>query len=212
MATGGEIDLFRVRYPKVREFVVQRGLNSLDGFAKFKPTCYDSANKGSYRRHYEEFHVSCSVEDTWKAYQEIHPRDAWSGRMVNFGLQYSGSARKVEYVNDEVEPMEVNHVLLLNLRLLFGLINIAVAHKVVDIDRASRTFKLCYMEGGASEGSQWISLHEAENGTTLVQHLTYYKSQSRFRDKVLYPGLHTKAISEFHRNVRRYAESTMEIN
>ena len=42
-----------------------------------------------------------------------------------------------------------------------------------------------------------------ENGKTEVSHHTFYRSGSWFRDKFIYPYFHTKAINEFHGNVRR---------
>jgi hypothetical protein len=62
---------------------------------------------------------------------------------------------------------------------------------------------MCYLEGGASKGFQFIRLKEKEDGSTEVAHETFYKSQSDFRDKRLYPYLHGQVISEFHRNVQK---------
>jgi hypothetical protein len=127
--------------------------------------------------------------------------------MVSFGLQYSRARNVVSYLDDPYSGMEAGQVIVLNLKLFWGLLNIAVAHEVAEINDADRTMKLCYMMGGASEGSQWIALSETQHGFTKVSHETYYKSNSNFRDNTLYPPLHTKAISEFHHNVRRHAES-----
>ena len=63
------------------------------------------------------------------------------------------------------------------------------------------------MVGGASAGSQWISLKPTAEGYTEVTHDTLYRSGSNFRDTKLYPALHTKAITEFHDSVKKKAES-----
>ena len=108
---------------------------------------------------------------------------------------------------DPYEGMEKGQVIILNLRLFGGLFNLAVAHEVMEVNDEEHSLKLCYMKGGASEGSQHISLKETPEGFTEVFHHTYYKSGSNFRDTRVYPPLHTRAISEFHNNVKRRAES-----
>jgi hypothetical protein len=67
------------------------------------------------------------------------------------------------------------------------------------------------MRGGASAGSQIIALRETSDGFTEVSHKTFYKSNSNFRDTRIYPGLHTRAISEFHLNVKKKAEATNSV-
>ena len=106
--------------------------------------------------------------------------------------------------------MQKGQIIILNLNLFWGLLNIAVAHEVTEVNEQKRLIKLCYMKGGASEGSQWITLNETKEGYTEVSHQTLYKSKSNFRDTKLYPALHTKAITEFHLNVKRKAESKTE--
>lgn len=206
MSDNTGIDVNRIHYPKVRQFVIERGLDSIDGFDHFKATCYKEAQKDTYHEHFEQFYVNRPIEETWRAYMMTHPKDSWSGKMIHFGAQYSSESGKVSYMDDAFDGMEKGHLVILNLRIANGLVNIAVAHKVAEIDAENFKFKLCYMDGGASEGSQWIELRAAKDGGTEVHHLTYYKSGSWFRDKVLYPGLHTKAIAEYHGNIRRAAE------
>jgi hypothetical protein len=82
-----------------------------------------------------------------------------------------------------------------------------VAHQIAEVNHSEMMFKLCYMVGGASTGSQWITLKSTAEGHTEVHHNTLYKSDSNFRDTKLYPALHTKAITEFHESVKRKAES-----
>ncbi len=201
-----EIDLGKVRQSKVKKFVLKYGLDNSLGFKKMKAICYNPLEEASYLRHHQTYLIKNNIESAWKAYTTIHPREAWNGEMVSFGLQYSKNDNAISYLDDPSSGIEKGQIIILNLRLLWGLINIAVAHEVADINHQDRVIKLCYMEGGASEGSQWIRLIETKEGFTEVSHLTLYKSKSTFRDKTLYPSLHTKAINEFHVNVKRKAE------
>ncbi len=201
-----EIDFERINQEKVKKFISRFGLVNSLGFKKIKSVCYNPIEANTYRKHQQSYLIHNDVASVWHTYKSIHPKDAWNGEMVSFGLQYSKNNNCINYLNDPYTGMEKGQIIVLNLRLLWGLLNIAVAHEVVDVNEEERTIKLCYMEGGASEGSQWIQLLETKEGFTEVSHLTLYKSKSAFRDKKLYPRLHTKAISEFHANVKNKAE------
>jgi len=201
-----EVDFGKIKQKKVRSFIRQNGLDILTGFTRMLPICYDPECKASYHKHRKSFLIRQDIESVWNIYKTIHPREAWNGEMVGFGLQYSKRNNTVNYLNDEYPGMEKGQVIILNLRLFWGALNIAVAHEVAEVNEKDRRIKLCYMEGGASEGSQWITLRATKEGFTMVSHQTYYKSKSNFRDTQLYPKFHTKAISEFHHNVKRKAE------
>ena len=56
---------------------------------------------------------------------------------------------------------------------------------------------------GKARGLQKIQLVETPEGYTRIIHITYFRSNSRFRDKALYPHFHKKAITEFHNNIKR---------
>lgn len=194
------IDLNKVRQPKVRKFIQSNRLNSPEGFDLFKPVCFIQNEESTYHKHHRTFTIHLPPDQVWKAYVAIHPRDAWHGTMVSFGLQFSRRKRAISYLNDEYAGLEKGQIIILNLNIL-GILNIAVAHEVAEVNPEERLIKLCYMAGGASEGSQWIRFKETPEGHTEISHLTLYKSKSRFRDTILYPALHTKAISEFHHSV-----------
>jgi hypothetical protein len=202
-----EIDFERIRQKKVKAFMVRFGLVNTLGFKKIKALCYNPIEEDTYCRHHQSYLIHNDAASVWKTYKSIDPKEAWNGEMVSFGLQYSKKNNCVNYLDDPYTGMEKGQIIILHLRLLWGLLNIAVAHEVVEVNEEERTIKLCYMEGGASEGSQWIKLLETKDGNTEVSHLTLYKSKSAFRDKKLYPRLHTKAITEFHANVKKKAES-----
>lgn len=200
-----DIELKKIRPKKVKKYLVKYGLINRDQFANLKPLCYNEALENTYRKHLQTFIIKRDIDTVWNTYATIHPNEAWNGDMISFGVQYSRRGHNFQYINDPYSGMEKGQVLVLNLKLLWGMLNIAVAHEVAEIDAAKRTIKLCYMPGGASEGSQWITLNETKEGFTEIVHLTYYKSKSNFRDTRLYPKLHTKAISEFHDSVRKKA-------
>lgn len=208
--TQMEIDFNKIRQDKVKNFIIKFGLDSLPGWLRIKAFCYDPTQEASYRKHFQSFIIRKDIEAVWKAYITIHPKEAWNGEMVSFGVQFSKQSNSINYLTDAYLGMEEGQIIILNLSLLWGLINIAVGHKVAEINEQDRLIKLCYLQGGASEGSQWIRLYETPEGFTKVDHLTLYKSNSKFRDTVLYPRFHTKAITEFHDNVKQKAELVVD--
>ena len=202
-----EVDFGKVRQKTVKKFVANFCFNKLNGFTEMRSECYDPSQENAYHVHRKTFLIKKNVESVWNAYKTIHPKEAWNGAMVSFGLQYSRKRNSINYLNDEYGGMEKGQIIILNLRLLWGSFNIAVAHEVSEVNEQNRTIKLCYMQGGASAGSQIISLSETKEGFTEVFHKTFYKSKSNFRDTKLYPRLHTRAITEFHLNVKKKAEA-----
>jgi hypothetical protein len=204
--TSKDIDFKRIRQDKVKKFILRFGLLNTLGFKRIKAVCHNPLEDKTYRRHHRSYLINNDIATVWQIYKTIHPKDAWNGEMVSFGVQYSKNNECINYLNDHYSGMEIGQIIILNLRLLWGLLNIAVAHEVADINDEERMIKLCYMEGSASEGSQWIQLTATKEGFTEVSHLTLYKSKSALRDTQLYPRLHTKAITEFHENVKKTAE------
>lgn len=201
------IDLAKVRQKQVRKFLNNFGLHSTSGFTRMQAAGYCPLDGTTYHKHHKKFIVRQRPDLVWDAYMKIHPRDAWTGNMVSFGLQYCTKLNRVMYLHDECAGIQEGQIIILNLRLLWGALNIAVAHQIAEVNHRDMMFKLCYMVGGASAGSQWISLRPTVDGNTEVSHDTFYKSNSNFRDTKLYPALHTKAITEFHESVRRKAEN-----
>jgi len=201
-----EVDFEKVRQKTVKKFLANFRLSDPTGFTDMRPECYNPALENTYHLHNKTFLIRSNIDCVWNAYKTIHPKEAWNGAMVSFGLQYSRKKNSINYINDDYSGMEKGQIIILNLRLLCLGINIAVAHEVSEVNEQKRLIKLCYMRGGASEGSQIITMRETKEGFTEVLHKTFYKSNSHFRDTKLYPRLHTRAITEFHLNVKKKAE------
>jgi hypothetical protein len=206
-----EVDFEKVQQKTVKKFIANFGLSSPTGFTEMRSECYNPAFDKTYHLHTKTFLIRSNIDCVWNAYKTIHPKEAWNGAMVSFGLQYSRINNIINYINDDYSGMEKGQIIILNLRLLWGGFNIAVAHEVSEVNEQIKLIKLCYMRGGASEGSQIITMRETTEGHTEVLHKTFYKSKSHFRDTKLYPRLHTRAITEFHLNVKKKAEATKPV-
>jgi len=197
------IDLSRIHYPKVRKFLADYQLSKPQDFDKLNAIGYNPADS-NYYEHLKTYSFKQNINDVWNAYKTIRPDQVWRGSMVRFGMQYTRHEHTITYTDSTVYAgLKAGQLIILNLRLLNGLFNLAVGHEIMDVNDKEKTIRISYLENSASQGSQFIKLSGTAGGSTQVTHKTLYKSGSWFRDKVLYPGLHTKAIGEFHGNVRK---------
>jgi hypothetical protein len=201
-----KIDFNRIKHNKVRELLEKNGLYSLQDLSKLKSICYESVDGNKYHKHIKSFLIKADINSVWNIYKTIKPEETWSGKMVSFGLMYSRRHNVLSFPGDDYTGLEKGQVLFMNLNLFNNLANLAVGHEVTGVYDIEKCIKICYLQNGASIGTQTIQLSELNNSQTEIIHETWYTSGSLFRDKVLYPAFHSKAISEFHNNVKRKAE------
>lgn len=172
-------------------------------YAKLKSICYDESDP-SYHQHFEKYLYDQPLDAVWDAYVTIDPGQAWSGKMIHFQQLYSRVTGEEVFPGQEyLGGMGVGQLIILRLHILGGLVKVTVGHEVMDVSQSKGLIRTCYLETSKSHGSQFIRFRTLENGQTEVSHQTFYRSGSWFRDKVIYPYFHTKAINEFHGNVRR---------
>jgi hypothetical protein len=171
-------------------------------YSKLKSICYHESDPG-YHQHFERYEYDQSLDQVWNAYVTIDPGKAWAGKMIHFNQLYSRETGEEVFPGQEyLGGMGVGQVIILNLHVLGGVVKLTVGHEVMEVDREKQLIRICYLENSKSQGSQFIRFKSLENGKTEVSHQTFYRSGSWFRDKIIYPYFHTKAINEFHGNVR----------
>lgn len=201
-----KIDFGRIKQQKVRDLLNSHQLEEVNDFGRLTSDCYIEGDT-SFHSHSKSFIIEADIEKVWKAYSTIHPRVAWDGKMISFGLLYCKENNELVYHDDQYKGAEVGQIFFVGLSILKGLLKLGVAHVITKIDEVNKSMRICYLEKGKSEGSQLISMHETADGFTKVIHDTKYKSDSLFRDKVLYPALHSVAVGEYHKNVKKKIES-----
>ena len=114
---------------------------------------------------------------------------------------------RIIYKDDDYQEIEEGEIIFLNLKLLGGIKNIAVALKVTKVDDENKTINLCYISNGMTEGTQQIKLAENIDGNTVICQETRYRNLSKFREKKLYPIFHNQAVTEIHTNIKSLIES-----
>jgi len=196
-----DIEFGKIKQKKIRSLMLKNDLHQSYDFEHLQEVCTLTEEKETYSRHTKTFYVHDSIENVWKTYCTISPKQSWCGKMVSFGTLFNSSSKPLIYANDPYEGLKVGQILFIQLKLFKGLYKLAVAHKVTGIDAEKKLIQICYLKNGASAGSQYIKMRTLENGYTEIVHETFYRSKSKFRDARIYPKIHEKVISEFHENV-----------
>ncbi len=199
-----EIDLSRIPNKHVVSFIHRNKLYRLKDFADLESFSRNHPDIDAFHHHIKTFHIQKPLEEVWEAYKNIPPKNIWCGNMLQFGLQYCRNQNTLAYVDDEYKGAAVGQIVFIRVKVLGGLANIAVGHEITAVNEDEKYLETSYLLKGKSLGSQQIRLKTCKDGFTEITHHTIYKSGSRFRDKVLYPFLHTKAINELHANVRNH--------
>lgn len=200
------IDFLRIKQRSVHKLFRKNKLKTLSDLSDLQSFCYDPNNGKHYHKHLKSFVIQASLEKVWETYKTIAPQDTWNGDMVSFGMMYSRKQKRITFPEDVYHGIEPGQLIFLNLNLFANLAHLAVGHEVVDVYDDLRHIKICYVQNGASVGTQLIQLEKISETETNVLHETWYTSGSWLRDKLLYPIFHTRAITEFHNNVKRKAE------
>lgn len=204
------VDLSRIRQKKVRSLVRNQQLLGIKYFSDLTPSCFAKQDSNSYKLLDCTQTIKGKAQRVWRKIKGIRLKDQYCGPMVSMGFLYSGREDRLFYTNDEFPSIEEDQIVFLNLRLLHGIRNLAVALKVTCVDDANKTIDLCYLNHGMSEGTQQIRLIEDTNGNTIISQRTRYRNRSKFREKMLYPFFHRRAINELHSILKRLIEGGQE--
>lgn len=200
------IDFLRIKKKSVHKLFGKNNLKTLKNLSDLQSFCYDPSHIRKYHKHLKTFRINAPFDKVWETYKTISPQETWNGKMVSFGAMYSRKQDKLSFHDDSYHGIEPGQLIFLNLNLFGNVAHLAVGHEVVDVYDDLKHIKICYVQNGASVGTQLIQLKKINETETEVLHETWYTSGSWFRDKILYPVFHARAITEFHNNVKRKAE------
>ena len=204
------IDYKRIHHRKIIDFIEIQKKKGSKFFSDFTPRCFIENDSSMYHKITTTYLIHGKSDIVWNEYLCTHPRQAYSGRIVDFGFLYSKKDDKIIYKEDYFEKMQVGQLFFFNLKLMGGIRNLGVADEVTAIDDSLRIIKFCYLENGKSEGTQEIKFSDTAEGYTEVTHFTWYRSDSDFRDKMLYPFFHIRTINEFHHIIRDRIENNQQ--
>jgi hypothetical protein len=198
-----DIDLLKVPQRKIRGFIENQENHNIHKFSDVKPTYFVGQDTSIYRRVEKKYFIKESINKVWECYKNTSPSESWKGKMISFGLLLNKTDNKIMYATDSFAGVDTGQVVYVNLKMLKGLYNLAVAFEIININIIKKEITFSYVEGGKTRGEQLLQFIDAKDGSTEIIHSTLFRSNSKFRDKYLYPKFHIKAINEFHANVLR---------
>jgi hypothetical protein len=195
-----KIDLKRIPQKSIVAFIQEQMDNSILSFSEVKSTYTKGEDLSQYLIHEEIYKIPHPPEKVWDHYMTANPNKVWKGKMLSFGVMISKEDEEIMYFGEEYTKAKVGQVFYVEINV-FGLKKVAVSHEIIAVDQDKMYFEISYIEGGKSAGKQRITFFRTGDGETRVVHTTYYKSDSVFRDRYIYPYFHTKAINEYHTNM-----------
>jgi hypothetical protein len=197
-----KLNLNRIPQKKIRNFILAQEKNHVNKFSEVEPSWEQGQDMSSFHDLESTYIIKDSLEKVWKLYKSVSPAVSWNGRIISFGLLFVKGTNFVMYHDDNTYPrLDTGQVFYVNLKLLMGIYNLAVGLEIVDIDSVNKSIRFSYIHGGKSEGEQTIQFVSFDHGYTKIIHSTAFKSDSKFRDRYLYPHFHKKSINEFHHNI-----------
>ena len=195
------IELDKIPQKSIRGFIQEQMNNKVVSLSDVKSTYVEGQDLSEFLNHEEVYQVPFPPEKVWNHYMTANPSKVWNGKMLSFGLMVSKNDGEIMYLGDEYSEAKVGQVFYITINVFGGIIKVPVSHEIIAVVPEKRYFELSYVEGGKSWGKQRISFFQTGEGNTRIVHTTYYKSDSNFRDRYIYPFFHTKVIGEYHQNM-----------
>lgn len=196
----------RIPYKPVLKFLDTYNLVNESDFNQLKTSEADHNTPGFFH-HRETYLFNAPLEKVWHAYAHGNPAMAWNNKHMNFAFVFNRNNGKLHYPDEaEVPALVAGSFILLNLKFLFGRLQLVVGHEVAKIDEANRIMQTNYLENSKSNGSQYLRFFAVDENTTRMTQDTHYTSHNWFRDRVVYPTMHTVTISAFHLHMKKLIE------
>jgi len=198
-----DIKLTRIEHKKIREYIAGQIKSGKHQFSEIHTSWKKGKELTPYSRYDMTFSLNGSLQNIWKGYLSADPSKLWNGRNISFGLLLQRSPNRIFYIHDSIRGIDTGQIYFLNLKVLLGLVALPVAFEIITIDGTEKEIDFSYLEDNKSVGVQKIRFREVDGCHTEILHTSYFKSDSRFRDKWLYPIFHKKLVNEFHGNMKK---------
>jgi hypothetical protein len=204
------INLEEIPQRKVRKYIVTREIDQMYDFSSIHASWKKDINESDFNVNEKILYLNYDLAEVWKCYSHANPDEMWNGKSIRLGLIILKCSNTVIYTNSSTFPeVDTGQVFFLNLRLMKGLVKVPVAFEIITIDDIQQIVEISYIENNKSQGKQTIQFFDNGDGRTRIVHRSYFKSESRLRDDLLYPYFHKKFIKEFHRNMRQLIKNQL---
>ena len=198
-----DINLEQIQQRKVRKYIESEIKEGKHQISDIQSSWNSGNDLSSFSKKEMTFFLRGNLEDIWRGYVSADPTKSWNGLRVSFGVLLQKFPNNIFYDRDSVMGIDTGQVYFLDLKLMLGIYNVPVAFEIITVNPKEKMIEFSYIEGNKSLGVQQIQFFDVDGENTEIRHISYYKSDSRFRDRWIYPFFHKKIINDFHRNMRR---------
>jgi hypothetical protein len=207
-----DINLTRIRQPKIRQFIENQIKKGKHQFGEIHPSWNLGKALSAYRKKEMSFLLKGNLQEIWKGYITENPSNSWNGGRISFGLLLRKYPGGIFYNHDKIMGVDTGQVYFLNLKIMLGTYNIPVAFEIIRVDTNEKIIEFSYIEGNKSSGVQQLKFLDIGDNRTKIIHISFFKSKSDMRDKWIYPFFHKKLIQDFHQNMKRLLNRKKESN
>lgn len=201
-----DIETGRIEQKSIRKFLHAQAKLGMVYFEDFSASVDGTTDRSKFDFDTHSFHLRQAPGSAWHAFLTTPPAKMWRGRTVSCGFIYSPISHRAYFSGDDYPGLAPGQIFFIEMRIFFGLVRFPVCFVVTKVDPEQRTITFSYVSSGASEGEQTIRLMDDGKGETEILHSTIHQTGSVFRDKILYPIYHRKAIRDVHRNIKRHLD------
>ena len=198
-----DIILGRIQQKKIRKYIECEIKEGKHQFCDIHPSWNNGEDMSFFRKKEMTYFLKGNLQDIWQSYVSANPSKSWNGRRISFGLLLQKFPGNIFYNQDSIMGIDTGQVYFLNLKLMLGIFNLPVAFEIIKVDTEEKIIEFSYIEGNKSIGVQQIKFMDVDDEHIKIMHISYFKSDSHFRDKWMYPFFHTKIVNDFHRNMSR---------
>jgi hypothetical protein len=198
-----DVELDRISQEKIREYLKTEQKHGVQTFEEIKPSLQINSDIKGYHVRENVYQVKKGIDEVWSNYINRSPNKSWNGKKVSFGFLFSKKEDRIVYNDENLQKIDTGMVVYVNLRLMSGLVNIATAFEIIDIDKENKIIEFSYLSGNVSEGKQRLQFYQTKKGYTQILHTSFYKSNTVLKNYLLYPYFHTRITNEFHRNFKK---------
>ncbi|HKK81853.1 MAG TPA: hypothetical protein VJ909_06380 [Prolixibacteraceae bacterium] len=198
-----DVDYSQVKYRKVRHYIHNQLDRNVKTIYDIKPSVEAGTDLSFYKSVRKSYLIEDSYLNVWDTYVKTSPAESWEGRRFSFGMLVSPALDHIVYRRGKSCAINKGLVVYLELRFLEGIYRSAMAFEIINVNKKQGIIEFSYLEGNFTHGLQRLQFRPTSEGFTEIIHTSFYKSQSKFHDKILYPFFHNRVINEFHRRLRR---------
>jgi hypothetical protein len=202
-----QVDMSQIRQKKIRKMIQNQQSMELKRFSDLEASVNEESDLADFSYYEKKYVIRERPDDVWHNYINSSQTDIWDISKISFGMIYCRDSKTIVYADQTLFGLEPGRIYYINLKVLNGFYSLPVAFEITHIDADERLIEFSYLKGGKAEGKQIIRIIDTEDGFSRINHSSYVKSISGFRDKYLYPFFHNKLINEFHFNMKKIIAS-----